>query len=231
MKETELCSAFTDWVHGSNWTPYPEIDDWDLVLVHPEGFQIGVEAKTQNSLKVVAQALRRPYRGPHVRAVLVPKKSSDLVTVCKHARVLVFSLHEIQIRKPSAQRILDGVAALDEFLWKSPRRIKLPPVVPQHAAGRPSGGGLSEWRVAALKLWARLEDHGFVTSQDFRDLGLSMKTWKGRWLIEAGSIPNPQTGRRVGRWIRNPNPYDPYPVVGYENELLEMRAKGLLNQK
>ena len=50
---------------------------------------------------------------------------------------------------------------------------------------------LTRWKVAALRVFARLEIRGHVTRKDFRDLGIDARRWLGpgvSWL-QPGTAP------------------------------------------
>ena len=83
--EAELVAAFcalidpARWARNPSdaprWTQYHETAGWDLLLVNPDGVQIGIEAKLSLNPKVLDQALPGRWgeeRGPDYRAVLVP---------------------------------------------------------------------------------------------------------------------------------------------------------------
>nr|WP_139181169.1 hypothetical protein [Pseudomonas aeruginosa] len=56
QSEAELCAAFIDEFNRvPGWTCYPETAGFDILVVHAEGRQIGVEAKLQLNAKVAAQ--------------------------------------------------------------------------------------------------------------------------------------------------------------------------------
>lgn len=80
--EAALCQAFITEANAlTDWTCYPETGDFDILLVHSDGRQIGIEAKLRLNAKVAEQALpshgheRHGTAGPDHRVVLVPSIS------------------------------------------------------------------------------------------------------------------------------------------------------------
>lgn len=177
--EGDLCDAFAtairNWrppAHEDQWqwTVYPEVAGWDLVLVHPDGTQIGVEAKMRCNLEVVAETLARTrYRNrPDYVAVLVPKASQPLKEVCHHLKILTFDAVKISRfeKETAAPKMWSrlGIILTDPFLTKDPERLSLPPIPLQSGGGRPNPHTLSAWRVGALRILIRIKRDGYVTS-------------------------------------------------------------------
>lgn len=82
--EAVLCQAFITEANAlADWTCYPETGDFDILLVHADGRQIGIEAKLRLNAKVAEQALpshgheRHGVDGPDHRVVLVPSISES----------------------------------------------------------------------------------------------------------------------------------------------------------
>lgn len=196
-KESDLCADFRDAAESDGWVVYPERAGWDLVLVWPgeapvpsgatlleEGSQVGVEAKLRANADVLAQAIGHPMReGPDYRAVLVPKASEAFVAVARAIGLGVYTYRHCGSWRYRGgwERPRKTVAAPARH-WAPRKRLWLPPVVPRHAAGVPSPRPLTPWRVRALRLCHRLRHQGYVTTQDFRELGLSMDAWRDRWV-------------------------------------------------
>src|SRR6185312_7545021 len=55
--EAAMCAAFSEWAQGQGWTPYAETAGFDILLVHGDGTQIGVQAKLRFNTAVLAQIL------------------------------------------------------------------------------------------------------------------------------------------------------------------------------
>ena len=105
--EAHLCAAFIEWVkavsgkvdHGHRtpvWTPYAETAGWDILLVADDGAQIGIEAKLNFNMKVLAQAMPENYEawretGPDFRAILVPNGDDSHRRICAALGLLIFT--------------------------------------------------------------------------------------------------------------------------------------------
>jgi hypothetical protein len=94
--EAALCAAFLQTV-PSDWTAYPETG-WDILLVHKEGWQLGIEAKLTLNAKVLTQAYQSHHskhndRGPDFRAVLVGSASAEMREVAGYLGLTVLLVH------------------------------------------------------------------------------------------------------------------------------------------
>ncbi len=93
--EAELCAAFLKTV-PSEWTVYPETG-WDILLVHKDGWQLGIEAKLTLNAKVLTQAYKSHHqkhydRGPDFRAVLVGSASAEMREVAGYLGLPVLTV-------------------------------------------------------------------------------------------------------------------------------------------
>jgi hypothetical protein len=93
--EAVLCQAFITEANSlDDWTCYPETGDFDIILVHADGRQIGVEAKLRLNAKVAEQALpshgheRHGIAGPDHRVVLVPSISESNAGIARMLEML-----------------------------------------------------------------------------------------------------------------------------------------------
>lgn len=60
--ERELCAAFIDeFNHQAGWVCYSETGGFDVLVVHEDGWQIGVEAKVKLNAKVADKILPDPW--------------------------------------------------------------------------------------------------------------------------------------------------------------------------
>ena len=176
--EVALCASFIAWVqaHG-DWTVYAETGGFDMLLVAPDGAQLGLEAKLGFTAKVLEQALPRDcYEGapgPDFRGVLLPKspgaKGKDLLESL--GLVLFYAIGQGRFHGPS----LDDRRRWTD--WAPDRRIELPAFVPDVAAGAPAPVRLTKSKIAALRLVALVEVRGYVVPQDFRDLDVDSRRW------------------------------------------------------
>lgn len=215
--EADLCAAFIAWVratagtysHGikcPTWTPYAETAGWDILLVGGDGTQIGVQAKKRFNLKVLDQTLPGSWdawrgEGPDYRAVLVPDGDASADHLCSALGLTLF--------RPS--RYCYGGSRCIEFgpglnmehgnggwhYWNPERRHPLPEFVPDVVAGASWPVQLTKWKIAALRIAARIELRGFVTRQDFCEAGIDIRRWigPGGWL---------KPGLQSGQFIAGP---------------------------
>jgi len=179
ISEVELCAAFIAWTQASSdWLVYPETGGFDMLLVAPDGAQLGIEAKLGCTAKLLDQALPRNCfsgaAGPDFRGVLLPQSPRDKShEVLQSLGLLVFhgSRHDDQFH---------GSSLTDREGWShwAPQtRIELPRFLPDVPAGAPSPIRLTKWKIAALKIIALTEVRGYVVPQDFRDLGIDSRRW------------------------------------------------------
>jgi hypothetical protein len=179
MSEVELCARFIAWAETtSDWIVYAETGDFDMLLVAPDGVQVGIEAKLGFTAKLLDQILPRNYfsgaPGPDYRGVLLPKSPrAESLKLLGQLGLLAFygSQHDDQFH---------GGSLTDRkgwSHWAPEKRIELPTFVPDVAAGAPSPVRLTRWKVAALKIVALLEVRGYVVSRDFRELGIDPRRW------------------------------------------------------
>lgn len=78
------------------------------------------------------------------------------------------------------------------FDWNPVKRIALPPAVPSCRAGIPSPVQVTPWKVAALRVLARLRIQGFITAKEIAEEGCSPSMWTQRWLGR---------GAKRGQWV------------------------------
>lgn len=199
MQETELCKIFMEAAESYGWTCYPETSGWDILLVR-DSTQIGVQAKTRANIKVVAQCLPPMFwfgrklspsvrrqtvrRGPTYRAVLIPSKTAhdtkkDLCDVCQALGIWVFSEDHFGWHLLEA-----GSTSQSDYDWQPEELEWLPDFVPVVDAGAKSPTQLTRWKQCALRLLARAEVRGRVTSKDAKEIGVDMKVFVDRWDVQ-----------------------------------------------
>ncbi len=183
--EAALCEHFLSELAKADagWTAYPETRDWDILLVHTDGTQIGIQAKLKLNLQVLEQALEQnawQSTGPDYRAVLVPfSQIGSAVPAALGITVLT----------PRAASIAGHwKSAFDWYYCNPEKRHALPGYVPDVAAGVPSPVSLTRWKEAALELAALIEVRGYITRADFRQLAVDHRIWVRQWL-EPADIP------------------------------------------
>lgn len=177
--------------HAPKWTQYHETADWDLVLVNPDGVQIGIEAKLTLNAKVLEQCLRGAWTipsGPDYRAILVPVGGLQhhLTTIALAIGVTVIRVAPRNGWSGDADGYTSWPQLPDEDYshreadwprWCPQKRLTLPDYVPDVLGGRPSPLQLSPWKIKAIKLLQILERRGYVTRADMRALGISPTRW------------------------------------------------------
>lgn len=189
--EADLVQAFLDTLNhrhgeGRDWTVYPETADWDLLLVHKDGFQLGIQAKLTLNAKAIDQALAGASSywtsaGPDYRAVLVPKggKQLHLERICKAIGIGI-----ITVRKPAPHELQyvslpkeTGYTSGDWPNWCPAERCKLPDYIPDVTAGVKSPVQLTDWKIKAIRLLIVLERRGYVTRDDMKRIQISPTRW------------------------------------------------------
>ena len=221
MTEAELCAEFMAWARSKGHRCYPEWAGWDILLVREDGTQVGIEAKTRANVTVLRQALspRLERRGPHYHAVLVPLASQDFKDIARELQLRVLewtpkpSWPGQPIRRPTIPRPNDHSG------WSHPSRPDLPPVEElEKPAGVPSPGGLTDWKLKAIRLCILLERQGYVTTKDFKALELSPTFWVDRWIRWDGT----KLGR-LHRYVAIENPRDPRPDTQHPEATAALR--------
>lgn len=188
--EADLCARFMKWARKEGWTPYPETEGWDILLVGADGTQIGVQAKLRLNIKVLAQAVPDQWSeqwhndGPDFRAILVPA-GEGCESLCGALGITTF--------RPRYRGAEDFLPALKNarpgwgecwHWWAPKKRHELPAYVPDVTAGASGPVQLTVWKVAALKVCALLELRGHVTRDDFKRLKIDHRRWSpSNWLV------------------------------------------------
>lgn len=191
--EAELCAEFQGWAKSR----YPEIEQytewmgWDLLLVYPEGWQLGIQAKLRLNAEVVLQAIRTdwPVSGPDYRAILVPELNG-WAQVADRLGLVVFRPHNQrwQSKPDFAPNLTDSEYRSRVYWvdWNPATRHSLPPVPTDAIAGSPSPVSLTPWKLKALEVLAELETKGTITTKRIRQLGINSARWtQERWLEPA----------------------------------------------
>src|SRR5574337_326374 len=182
--EAELCADFTVHAKKCGATVYAETHGWDLLVVNPDGVQIGIQAKLHFGVKVLSQAMDHWWNslseksGPDYRAILLPRSSG--------AETLILALGLVEFFKSSYSRHgynIDPVRIEDgrftHHNWNPERRLTLPEYVPDVTGGHAAPIQLTKWKIGALKLTAILELRGYLTRTDFNAVGINPQRWIG----------------------------------------------------
>jgi hypothetical protein len=184
--EADLVRCFVAQLHprggDKKWTVYPETADWDLLLIHRDGYQLGLEAKLTLNAKAIDQALEGQHKywarsGPDYRGVLVPQDGLQLhlVRICAAIGVGILSI------KPPLRGHSFSVLCLpseDSYSqewphWMPAQRCAVPAYIPDVEAGHKSPVKLTDWKIKAIKLMIVLERRGWVTRRDMSALQIS----------------------------------------------------------
>jgi hypothetical protein len=184
--EVALCEAFSAEISESHphWTPYNETAGFDILLVHRDGMQIGIEAKLRLNPEVVSQSLpgwRWMRDGPDYRAALVPdgEINAHMGAICDHIGIKVLRMRHPQSTSPWYSRInMPGPSYTMSSWhpWLPLERCKLPGYVPDVKAGDKAPSKLSEWKIGAIRVQVILEERK-AQKADIKALGLSPSRW------------------------------------------------------
>jgi len=220
--EADLCSLFIrEFNQLPGWTCYPECAGFDVLVVHEDGRQIGVEAKLTLNVKVADQILpvealdfySRP--GPDYRLVIVGRITDSSAGLRKMlerfgVQVLVprishtsrgdeatFDL-EHRLLEAKGQKSMFGRLYL--FDWNPEERCRLPAMVTSLPAGVPSPVRLTPWKESALKVLALLRKQGFITARQIAAYGVAIT----RWTQPVGNTPAwLSKGEVRGQWVES----------------------------
>ncbi|MBN9463453.1 MAG: hypothetical protein J0H00_19760 [Burkholderiales bacterium] len=221
--EADLCVAFISRItQDRTWTAYAETAGWDILLVAGDGTQIGVQAKLRFNLKVLVQSLPDGWEavqeeGPDFRSILIPSADATAVSICEALGLGVFDWNRYGGFRPE----IDLRFLRAWHYWNPGRRHPLPAFVPDVAAGASSPVQLTRWKIAALRIVARLELRGYITRSDFRGIGIDIRTWIGPrgWL-------RAQVGDAPGRFVAaDLPPFSAQHPVVYPQVLEEERSR------
>lgn len=214
--ETQLCAVFMlEFNSLPGWTCHPEAAGFDVLVVHEDGRQIGVEAKLALNAKVADQILPslgdefygRP--GPDHRLVIVNKisdASDGIRKMLEHlgVRVLVASKYS-RVKGCSHGFGIDSELFWPEktisrwgysnrmFDWWPTERCRVPSVVTTLPAGVPSPIQLTPWKESALRVIAQMRQQGFITAKQIASYGIGVTAWtqapgsKPGWLARGTS--------------------------------------------
>lgn len=191
--EAEMVARFLEISAGDkywdfkDWTVYPESCGWDLLLVHRDGYQLGIEAKLSLNPKVIEQALIGQHRyygedGPDYRAVMVPanKVQKHMEYICDAIGVGIIRITEHGEPQRSSISFPDQHMRYTMHKWHNwcpSVRCKLPEYIPDVMAGIASPIQLTPWKIKAIKLMILLERNGSVSRADMKKLEISPSRW------------------------------------------------------
>lgn len=206
--EADLCAAFIAWAKPQGVECYAEWWGWDILVVYPDGMQLGIQAKLRLNAEVLIQAAPDFFdyipdqQGPDYRAVLVPDASRPFAKIADRLGVVTFTAHE---RGYPTSRIefaptLDGRSFSGHYYgepwvdWCPGKRHDLPPVQTDAIAGSPCPVTLTHWKIGAIAVLAELAVKGAITTKRMREIGVN----PSRWLSACWLTP----GETRGYWVR-----------------------------
>lgn len=192
--EAELVAAFcacidpAKWARNPDaapkWTHYHETCGWDLLLAHPDDYQVGIEAKLSLNAKVLEQALPGHWSadtGPDYRAVLVPAYALQrhLTVLAAHVGITIISMRggDHAQFSPWLPDEASNYSSMGWWNWGPTKRCVLPDYVPDVTGGKSAPVRLTAWKVKAIRLLILLERKGSVTRADMKTLGLDPTRW------------------------------------------------------
>ncbi|WP_288477071.1 hypothetical protein [uncultured Pseudomonas sp.] len=213
--EQELCAAFIrEFNKQPGWVCYPETAGFDVLVVHEDGWQIGVEAKLKLNAKVADQILpaiwdeRYGFPGPDYRMVIV-----GAITEANLGIVKMLEMLGVSVLTPRSQTDYEAGEFVDSwtfdlrgwltdsyfrnlaFDWNPAQRCEVPCVVPDVPAGVPAPLRLTPWKERALKVMVTLRRQGFITVKQIAEHGISASVWTrgpSPWLVK---------GEQRGQWV------------------------------
>jgi hypothetical protein len=211
--EADLCSAFLEWVGRKHpdVRAYAEWAGWDILLVLPDGAQVGIQAKLRLNAEVLLQTAPSHFYGfggvenvgPTYRAVLVPKGRDGFSAIASRLGLLVLTPGNPRWMARSGKEhakhwdFRGGLEPDGEWLdWNTPQLHELPATPTDSIAGSPCPVTLTAWKLGALGVLAELEVIGSITAKRIRAVhGIDPGRWtQSRWL-------RPVEGQR-GLWRR-----------------------------
>lgn len=186
--EAAMCAAFVAGLPG-DWQAYAETGGWDILLVRKDGCQVGVQAKLLLNADVLVQAAEHyswnsTGPGPDYRAALVPSYANTrLAALSAYCSLTILTMDPRNHRFWPALPPLGSAYCSDDWHEMLPHlRHPVPEYVPDVAAGSPAPVQLTQWKIKAMKLSARLHDSGYLTRADFKEFGLDIRRWLPAWL-------------------------------------------------
>lgn len=204
--EADLCAAFIAWVGKKHpeIRCYAEWAGWDILLVYPEGWQLGIQAKLRLNAEVIGQAAPDVYGweyqqpGPDFRGVLVPDTNPLSGLATRLGLVVIHAWHgygkghdfEPDLVERCGNRHLSGPWCD----WNPRERHELPPTQTDAIAGSPCPVTLTPWKLGALQVLAELAVYGTITTKRMREIGVNPSRWLSAFWLEPGD--------QRGLWVR-----------------------------
>jgi hypothetical protein len=223
--EAALCAAFLAWAKKTapDVQVYAEWAGWDILLVYPQGWQVGVQAKLRLNAEVIGQAAPSRYDdcddGPDYRAVLVPELGA-LYGIASSLGLVVFWSTPSGFAPDLKPRWGPdwGRPDSDWLDWNPRTRHALPPTPTDAIAGSSAPVSLTTWKLLALQVLAELARDGFITTRRIRKIGVDPR----RWLQQHWLMP----GDKRGDWVRGEKcpPFDTQHPQAYAHVVEKLKA-------
>mgnify|MGYP000479416528 CR=1 FL=1 len=218
-KESDLCKLFIrEFGALPGWTCFPEAAGFDVLAVHDDGRQIGVEAKLSLNAKVAEQILPKAgdgywgKPGPDYRLVIVKRITEASAGIRRMLEMLGVSVLVPYVARSRAgehycfdfYRLLEAkgreASYCDEYLfdWNPSERCHVPAFRQALPAGVPSPVKLTPWKEKAIRVVALMRQQGYITAKQISAHGLGITSWtqsvgqKRAWL-EKGAVR--------GQWV------------------------------
>lgn len=206
--EADLCDLFMAAIaRCPGWTCHAEAAGFDILVVHEDGRQIGVEAKLALNAKVADQILPAQWDdyygkpGPDHRMVIVSKVTDASKGIIKMLEMLGVTVLRPNCFSGDARSfdLRSGLFAYESsaicfgrprmFDWSPAERCQVPMVVTTLPAGVPAPVQLTPWKEAALRVIALMRAQGFITAKQIASFGISTSAWtqhtrKHAWLVK-----------------------------------------------
>jgi hypothetical protein len=189
--ENDLCNTFIEYAKNNGYKIYCETSGFDILVVKDD-FQIGIQAKMRGNIEVLAQIVDWPQDsiGPNIRAVLIPHSTPEFKRICVALGIYIieatrkrsrfFNLPEVWIKE-----IQPLPNQYDALYLRQMKRCWVPDINIEVPAGVKSPKLITPWKIKAVKLCMLLDEKGYLTSQDFKNVRVNMTLWKKKWLTDS----------------------------------------------
>ncbi len=204
--ESDLCIGFAEYAKTIGWKVYPETSGADLLLVATAevrtrgcrpGDQVAIQAKLRANVEVLYQALpkMRSTKGPNFTAVLVPRCTHDFRAVAQNLSIITLTAYTYRrsshfTRDPGFGFLQINATHRHEYgepLWVPDAEVWTTP-------GVKNPKSITPWKMKAIRLCVKAKSQGYLLASDFREVGMSMTTWRReKWLKDSGLRIGKQT--------------------------------------
>lgn len=183
--------------------------------------KLQLNAKVADQIMPGEQAFAWRHEGPDHRLVIVrsiTEANAGIAKLLRHLGVMVWAPTTRERSKAGARFEYETYAhfGVHEHLWKDEevadppthsehghhwlawfdwnpvKRLVLPEIPPDVPAGVPSPVQMTPWKIAAIRVLARLRAQGYITAKQIVAEGISPSMWTQHWL---------QPGAVKGQWV------------------------------